>query len=73
LCFWSAKKLGRPTDFWSFRELKEGIEQRDVDKWYKGYLRMNYITHGHVQCASARHTVALETYVILANCEAMIW
>jgi len=47
LCFWSAKKLGRPTDFWSFRELKEGIDQRDVDKWYKGYLRMNYITHGH--------------------------
>ena len=37
----------RPADF---RELKEGIEQRDVDKLYVGYFRVKYITHRHLEC-----------------------
>jgi len=32
----SAKKQDRPTDYSWIRELKEGIEERDVDECYKG-------------------------------------
>ena len=40
-------KEERPADF---RELKECIEERDVDKLYVGYFRVKYITHRHLEC-----------------------
>jgi len=69
----SAKKEEwRPADYSSIRELNEGTKRRDVDKWYEGYLGVKYITHSHLECVSARHPVALETYLLLSDCEAMI-
>jgi hypothetical protein len=33
-----------PADYSSIRESMEGIERRDVDKWYEGYLRVKITT-----------------------------
>ena len=68
----SAKKEERPVDYSPIRDLKEGTERRDVDKWHVGYLRVKYTTHRRLECASARQSVAFDAHLLLFDCEAMI-
>jgi len=48
----SAKKEEAPADYSPIRELNDGIERRDADKWYEGYLRVKYLCSTSLSTAS---------------------
>ena len=49
------------------------IEEWDVEKCYEGYFEVKYIIHWHLECASARHPVALETYICYWSIARLLW
>ena len=74
-CCWRECEEGEEA-CWLFVNLwieRRYIEEWDVEKCYEGYFEVKYITHWHLECASARHPVALETYICYWSIARLLW